>query len=71
MEIIKKGNLVQAKWRVEQPARFECGWCGCQWEAIRGEYSVGDDYRNGTYYVMECPTCKALAYGKLREEVRR
>lgn len=71
MEIIKRGNIERAKWRVEQPVRFECGLCGCQWEAIRGEYIVGDDFRNGVYYAMECPTCKAAAYGKLKGEHER
>ena len=71
MEIIKKGSIERARWRAQQPCRFECGLCGCQWEAIRGEYQVENDFRNGVYYAMECPTCRATVYGKLTEEVRR
>ena len=46
MEIIKKGNPDRAWWRVNQPVRFECDLCGCQWEAVRGEYQVVSDYQH-------------------------
>jgi len=69
MEIIKKGNPDRAWWRVNQPVRFECDLCGCQWEAVRGEYQVVSDYRNGACYGMECPCCKHTVWGRpMREE---
>lgn len=54
MKIIKVGDLK----RLDTAHRFECEHCGCIWEADRTEYLVQTDYRNGHYYMMQCPTCR-------------
>lgn len=53
MRVIKQGDLA----RVESLRRFECERCGCVFEASGTEYRTEHDYRNGVYFVMECPTC--------------
>lgn len=53
MKIIKKGDLT----RVDTTRHFNCKHCGCLFEANRSEYKTQSDFRNGHFYVHQCPTC--------------
>lgn len=36
--------------------RFKCDFCGCVFEADKGEYKVGTQY-NSIYHQCKCPDC--------------
>lgn len=55
MKIIKPGNPDLSK----SVHRFICVDCGCIFEAGRAEYQTMHDFRNGLYFSINCPTCKA------------
>ena len=57
MKIIKTGNLNKLK----RTKRFECGHCGCIFEAELGEYHVDTQY-NWDYCYCKCPICHRDAY---------
>ena len=54
--ILRKGNMVEHETRI-----FRCRFCSTIFKT--DEYKVKPDYRNGTFYVAECPVCnKEQAY---------
>jgi hypothetical protein len=55
MKIVKPGN-VKGKHQ-----RFECGKCGCVFEASENEFTTGDD-RGEFYYRCKCPHCTNAVY---------
>lgn len=57
MKIIKPGD----KEKLKETKRFLCEYCGCEFEADKGEYNVGEQY-NETYYYHPCPTCGKNVY---------
>lgn len=57
MKIIKPGD----KEKLKETKYFVCKSCGCEFEADKGEYSVGEQY-NSTYYYHPCPTCGNTVY---------
>ena len=65
MKIIREGNLALLLRNIV----FLCLHCGCEFEAIRGEYK--EDQRDGPY--CQCPCCGNYTSKILREcpEVRR
>lgn len=52
MKIIKPGDVNKLK----ETKHFLCKYCGCEFEADKGEYSIGNQY-NEIYYYHPCPTC--------------
>lgn len=59
MKIIKQGN----KTNLKETKHFLCGFCGCEFEADKGEYIVGEQY-NSEYYCFPCPTCGKTVYSR-------
>ena len=57
MKIIQPGD----KRKLRKTRLFLCRNCGCEFEADKGEYSVGEQY-NETYYCYPCPTCGKNVY---------
>lgn len=54
MKIIQKGDLN----RLKKIKRFECGQCGCIFEAENTEYKYEFSQRdNYGWYEAHCPTC--------------
>lgn len=53
IKIIKKGKLKNPK----DTRRFTCLFCGCVFDADRGDYEVTDGQYNETVYWASCPTC--------------
>lgn len=49
MNIIKPGEIPK------ETIRFSCSYCGCIFEADKGEYETGPQYDPG--YTCRCPTC--------------
>lgn len=49
MEIIRKGDINEAKRKIKMTKRFECSVCGCIFKADLGEYKCESQY-NSTYY---------------------
>ena len=49
MKIIKPGEIPK------ETIRFSCGYCGCIFEADKGEYEKGPTYDPD--YTCRCPTC--------------
>lgn len=66
MKIIQPGDLDLAK----TVHRFKCRDCGCVFEAGRSEYQTMHDFRNGLYFAINCPTCKATVYLYPEDEKR-
>lgn len=52
MKIIKDGDLN----RLKETKQFNCGACGCVFEADKGEYTAEEQY-NAVDYLCECPCC--------------
>lgn len=61
MHIIKQGDLR----RLDTTRRFQCGVCGCVWDANASEYRKEYD-RCNIVYACECPTCKKPSYDSKR-----
>ena len=61
MEIIRKGDINEAKRKIKMTKRFECSVCGCIFKADLGEYKCESQY-NSTYYSIKCPCCKQSVY---------
>lgn len=59
MRIIKKGN----KDKLKETKHFLCSRCGCEFEADKGEYGVGEQY-NEIYFYHSCPTCGKTIYSE-------
>lgn len=57
MKIIKPGD----KDKLKETKYFLCEYCGCEFEADKCEYNVGEQY-NETYYYHPCPTCGKNVY---------
>lgn len=58
MKIIKNGNKKMAKILEELPVKFLCKKCGCEWIAIRGEYTNASNQHDGEMYSCVCPCCR-------------
>lgn len=58
MEIIKPGDPE----RLKQTKIFKCPRCGCEFKADKGEYIIGDMWRNMQTYTCYCPTCDYKVY---------
>lgn len=62
MKIIKQGKTEEElKAILKETRRFECGKCGCIFEADKGEYTHTTQY-NETHYYCKCPNCKKNAH---------
>ncbi len=59
MKILKAGDKRLAKRRTEKPVKFRCDRCGCEWIAIRGEYTDMSNQHDGEMYNCVCPCCKS------------
>jgi hypothetical protein len=58
MKIIKEGKpKEELKSILNKTRRFECGTCGCIFEADEDEYQYEEDYIYSAYY-CKCPNCK-------------
>ena len=57
MKIITKGDK-RAGWE----GRWSCNACGCVWTMEAGDVppKLHDDWSDGDYYEMKCPTCGRL-----------
>ncbi|MCM1166432.1 MAG: hypothetical protein NC299_13380 [Lachnospiraceae bacterium] len=67
MKIIKDG----VPERLKKVKRFECGACGCVFEAEKGEYECDTQY-NETFFSCKCPCCgKNARQVKMREVTAR
>ncbi len=64
MTVLKEGDCDRAKMLVLQTRRFECGHCGCVFEADKGEYKFVTQYNNVDCF-CKCPCC-----GEDADEVR-
>lgn len=58
MKIIKQGNLT----RLSRPVYFICETCGCEFEAIKGEYIHRTSARNEEWYEAKCPCCHQIVF---------
>lgn len=67
MKIFKKGTPTKPESKTKE---FKCRICGCEFEAEDGEYKVIHNYRNDTYYEVECPFCKRVHFANDDEEFR-
>ncbi len=59
MKILKEGNLELLK----QTKRFSCSYCGCEFEADKGEYKTTNQY-NEYYHSCKCPCCGHYAHAE-------
>lgn len=58
MKIIKQGKTEEElKLILSKTKRFECGMCGCIFEANADEYTHRT-YLNETVYYCKCPNCR-------------
>lgn len=56
MTVLKEGDCERAKQSVLKTRKFECDFCGCVFEANRGEYKSASQY-NCIDYFCKCPCC--------------
>ena len=61
IKIIKPGK------KPETTKRFKCQYCGCVFEADRGDYEEGYSMGIGSYLRIYCPVCKRTVC-RLRDE---
>lgn len=62
IKIIKQGKIKELK----GTRRFTCLFCGCVFDADRGDYEAIDGQYNETVYRAFCPTCH---YSTCRSEL--
>lgn len=64
MKIIKQGKTEEElKAILNETKRFECGTCGCVFEADKDEYNHTLSCRNeDVNYFCKCPNCKKNAH---------
>ena len=60
MNVIKPGVIPK------ETIRFSCSYCGCIFEADKGEYETGPQYDPG--YSCLCPTCGHVCNAPWKED---
>lgn len=58
MKIIEHGDMALNKPNEE----FECGYCGCIFEASHEEYTIDYKEYKGIIYTCNCPECGNECY---------
>lgn len=64
MTIIKEGK---SPYKGNVLKRFECGICGCVFDANKDEYKTDTQY-NGVCYYCKCPCCGYQANPPINRE---